>query len=304
VNAPPNGGSPQARIHFEFKIENLDHFRRQPVSMFSYDLVAGYKLVYGRPTVFAECQHHLDADRIPLLEATRLLFNRCSGLLLGAELLRHTSLDADQSDFVARNIAKARLAIGDAVLTAYGQYHWSCLERNRRLLDLECDAQAGTPTPLPLPLDEIRRHHTAGVEFKLHPARNPEITSAIQSCHSEVLELSRKAWLWLESRRLNRQFASVQDYAACPVRKLPETARWRNLLLNLRSFGLRGALDSMAYRYPRERLFNCLPVLLWNTVPNTAASDATLHLQRQLHTSASDWNGLVSAYKAIWPEYG
>ncbi len=61
------------------------------------------------------------------------MFNRCSGLLLARELLRKSALSSEEADFIGRNLAKMQLALGDAVLTAFGQYHWSAWERHRRL---------------------------------------------------------------------------------------------------------------------------------------------------------------------------
>ncbi|PYL00604.1 MAG: hypothetical protein DME19_04505, partial [Verrucomicrobia bacterium] len=77
------------------------------------------------------------AERIPLCEATRLLMNRCSGLLFARERLECAEFSPVDADFVERNLAKAQLAFGDAVLTAFGRYHWSCLERHKRLKSLK-----------------------------------------------------------------------------------------------------------------------------------------------------------------------
>jgi hypothetical protein len=74
-------------------------------------------------------------------------------------------------------------------------------------------------------------------------------------------------------------------------------------LLNLKTFGLRVISDALAWRYPRERLFNALTLLLWE--PQAEAEPAMRRLlQKQLHTTASDWSGWVAAYKNIWPNYG
>ena len=85
--------------------------------MFSYDLVSAHRVITGGSDVFDECRHHEDATRIPAIEATRLLFNRCTGLLLAREILAKKRLSEHDADFVQRNIAKAKLALGDAVLT-------------------------------------------------------------------------------------------------------------------------------------------------------------------------------------------
>jgi hypothetical protein len=293
--------SPAAEIEIEFKIDSIEHLERGTVSMFSYDLVSAHRIIFGAEDFFQGCAHHLESASIPLSEATRLLFNRCTGLLLARELLCRPDLAPDQIDFIGRNLAKAQLALGDVVLTVLQQYHWSCPERHRRL---------GRPAPASANLvadapsfDRIVLHHAAGVEFKLHPTCATKSTHELEAKHAEVSSLALQLWLWLESRRLNCAFASVRDYAFHAGDKCPEPALWRNFLLNLRTFGFRAALDSRATRYPRGRLFNSLPLLLWNGA-FAGEPDVTRHVQQQLHTTASDWTGLVAAYKHVWPSYG
>ncbi len=126
------GMSAEAGIHVEFKIDDARAWKHGPVSMFSYDLVSRHRIILGDNSVFENCGHHLEASAIPLSEATRLMFNRCSGLLLARELLQRDALAGNDADFVGRNLAKMQLALGDAVLTAFGQYHWSTRERHRR----------------------------------------------------------------------------------------------------------------------------------------------------------------------------
>src|SRR5581483_5484719 len=130
--------SPDAGLHVEFKVDSLARFRRSPVTMFSYDIVSGNRVLFfgkhptsniqhptsndsarepldvgcsmldvGCSPVFKGCEHHLDPARIPLSEATRLLFNRCTGLLLAKEFLRAGRLPVDRADFIGRNLAKA-----------------------------------------------------------------------------------------------------------------------------------------------------------------------------------------------------
>ncbi len=288
--------SPEAGIHVEFKVDSLDNFRASPVSMFSYDLVSGHYRLFGSEDIFDGCEQHLASENIPISEATRLLFNRCSGLLLSKELLRKDPISPEQSDFIARNVAKAQLALGDALLAAHKQYHWSLAERCSRLDRL------GLPQAETL-LKAIRPHHSAGAEFKLHPNRSFHDKAALQLKHTEISKLGLQLWLWIESRRLQLQFKSAHEYAFSNVAKCPESSPLRNCLLNVRTFGPQAALDGLGRRYPRERLFNALSLLLWN---GEVSNDPGVirHLQKQLRSNAWDWTGFVAAYKQIWPNYG
>jgi len=285
-----------ARLHIEFKIDSIDRLESSPVSMFSYDLVAGHRIILGDEHVFEGSRHHLSADKIPLAEATRLLFNRGTGLLLAQDFLRNSSVSAEQSDFVARNLAKAQLALGDVVLTALKKYHWSCRERHRRLMYW----QPSEPWPL---LDKVREYHALGVEFKLHPLRVLKSASRLQEEHAEISRLTLALWLWLENRRLKCEFSSARDYALNTRDKCPDTPKWQNYILNVKSFGFKAVVDSMAWRYPRERLLNSLALLLWGGEVSKEPEIRRL-LQKQLATEATDWTGLVAAYKQVWSGYG
>src|SRR5260370_19257758 len=116
--------SADAEIEVQLQLFSLAKLQRARVSMFYYDLVAGHRWVWGTESLLAGCSHHLQADRIPLCEATRLLMNRCSGLLFTKERLQRGPLGAEDADFVRRNLPKAQLAFANALLPPRSQTHW------------------------------------------------------------------------------------------------------------------------------------------------------------------------------------
>ena len=277
--------SPEAGLEVEFKVLTLDKLRRSAPCMFYYDLVAGHRWQLGDDALLAGCEHHGDARKIPLQEATRLLFNRCSGLLYSLERLRRKDFGEAEADFVGRNLAKTQLALGDVLLAAHGQYHWSCRERHRRLAKL--------PGAENLPLADLVRHHAAGVDFKLHPARSREARQTLSARHAELSELGKTLWLWLESKRLGTGFSSPRDYAFSAGNLCPETSSLRNRLVNFRAFGAGGLALT---RYPRERLFRALALLLWE-------QNDIEKVRSELRTAAPDFAGLVSAYENLWKRF-
>jgi hypothetical protein len=288
--------SGEAGIHVEFKLDCAKRWRHGPVSMFSYDLVSRHRIILCDSLIFDDCGHHLDASAIPLSEATRLVFNRGSGLLLARELLQNSALSAEDSDFIGRNLAKMQLALGDAVLTAFGQYHWSARERHRRLAAL-------APDELPFWFAGVKACHAPGLMFKLHPRRVIADADEFSAEHRRLTDLAMQLWLWLEDRRLQKQFHSASNYALSDVNKSPETSALSNYLLSLRTFGPGAFLKPVSFRYPRGRLFNALALLLWNTEAPLQPR-ILRRLQHELQTDASDWAGLVNAFKRIWPHYG
>ncbi|HTL58223.1 MAG TPA: hypothetical protein VL361_21225 [Candidatus Limnocylindrales bacterium] len=289
--------SPDAGVHIEFKIDSLAELQRRPISMFSYDLVAKHRTVWGKENTFDGCEHHLDPTALPRVEATRLLLNRCTGLLLARSLLaEHSILSEDQADFIGRNLSKLRLALGDALLTIFGQYHWSCIERHKRLL-------ASNAAEMLPEFETIQSGHAQGIDFKLHPWRINYTNKIFKSQANELSQLAFQIWVWLESRRLGHAFLTPLDYALSPLEKCAGSRTFLNYLLNLRTFGPKALLGRALNRYPRERLFNTLPLLLWQDEA-TYEPKVRRHLQEQLMTKAVDWSGWFAAYRNIWPQYG
>ena len=283
--------TPEAGVEVEFKVLSRSKLRSSPASMFYYDLVAGHRQLWGVADWLSDCERRQQAHLLPICEATRLMMNRCSGLLFAGERLRRESFSAEDADFVGRNLAKAQLAFGDALLTVFNQYHWSCRERNRRLAQF-------VETPDTPWLDKVRWHHVEGVRFKLRPWRTRAGATTLRAHFADISALALQLWLWLEGHRLKRGFNSALDYAACPLDKCPETSPWRNRLVNASLLGPLALFKPQSRRHPRERIFNALALLLWES--HRPESDWLLHLQEQLHGSCSGETLLVERYQALW----
>ena len=221
--------------------------------------------------------------------------NRCTGLLFAHERLERLQFSSEDGDFVGRNLAKAQLAFGDAVLTAFRKYHWSCRERHSRLQHLEATKD------LPW-LAEVQRHHLSGVSFKLHPHRSDESHSALAEKHGELSAFALQLWIWLESRRLGCRFLGARDYSCSAVNKCPETRWWRNLALNLATFGFPGAFDWRSSRHPRERVLNVLAWLLWQ---QTASNEEEIlrRVGKELRTSVLGFPDAAAAYFSLWRRF-
>lgn len=291
--------TPLAGIEVEFKITSLAELAARPVSMFSYDLIEGHRLVWGRPDahLLADCGHHHRAERIPAEEATRLLMNRGSGLLFARERLERGSgpLSLDDADFIRRNIAKAELACGDAVLAAEGLYAWSCRERHRRLESLRERLPAAWRHSL------IHRH-ADGVAFKLHPVSGEISREELQVHLAEATALLRECWLWVESRRLGKDFPSVQAYLDAPGDKCSDGPMLRNVVLNLRADGWRWRRTSWPELqcHPRQRIFRAMAVLLWERDSLKVSPELQGRLHQELGIDAAEARHWLAAYRALW----
>jgi len=277
-------------IDVEFRVISFAKLRRSASGMFYYDLVMGHRWIFGDEAFLRGCEHHRHPEFIPLSEATRLLMNRCSGLLFAKERLLRQQFTVDDADFVGRNIAKAQLALGDVVLTVLGQYHWSCRQRNDRL----DNAFLNVPW-----FDKVKALHREGVTFKLHPRQDSRPRGELLSAHNEVSAIALQVWLWLEHKRLNTRFADAREYALSRIDKCPETHSLKNLAINLKSFRLP---VSGLLRYPRNRVLNSLPLLLWawEDTPDPAVKRG---LKRALTTDADSFGSLLGAYQNVWRRF-
>ena len=286
--------SPAAGLEVEFKVMTAAKLLTSLPSMFYYDLAAGHRLIFGDADVLdiPLARHRRDAHRIPLDEATRLLMNRCSGLLFSLERLERPEFGPEEADFVGRNLAKLELALGDVILTSRGEYHWSCRERHKRLLAI-------APTPEMPFLEKVQHHHRAGVDFKLHPHRTTASRDELKARHQQLSGIAECVWLWLENRRLGTSFSNSSDYARSRLNKCPEQPTLRNRLVNLRDRCWSGVFSG---RYPRERLFHSLCLLLWD---DHVLAEGPLdgQLQRELRTREVQLSGLVAAYERLWHRY-
>lgn len=242
-------------IDVEIRLLGSGEIQRSNPSMFYYDLLKGHFWVLGDESLLENCQHHADPKNLPVSEATRLLMNRASGLLFAKRRLSQDSFDSKDADFVFRNLAKAQLAMGDSILASRGRYHWSCLERHKRLVSLQRNK-------------EIVEHHWAGVEFKLHPHLPECSKEELQDCLEDVSDLLLDVFLQIESKRLGRFIPSADYYLK--IRSQTSTPfNLRNRLINFRDSGPAGLLDDS---HPRERLLDLLCSQLWCREENQPAS--------------------------------
>jgi hypothetical protein len=274
-------------IEVEFKILSLEKLNSSPTTMFYYDLVCGHRVTAGPARVLDCCSHHADASGIPMHEATRLMMNRCSGLLFAAERLARSELAREDLDFTARNIAKAQLALGDVVLTTLGKYHWSCIERHQHLASI---------TEPALPMSDLLAFHKDGVGFKLRPCPGTSTRDELHVLHQAVTNAAWAVWSWQEQKRLGIPAGSPVKYGRVG-NKCPETSALKNWLIRFRAFGAKGLLS---FRYPRESLLNSLSLLLWapELVPANLA-----WLSRQLVSHVTNRKDAIAAYERLWHRF-
>lgn len=210
---------------------------------------------------------------LPAIEASKLLLNRGAGLLWAILVAEGRQPEPDL-DFTRRNYQKAALALGDALLIAFGRHQTAYRGRDANLRRLAGDE------PRVAGLAVLEPYQTA-LAFKFRPDDLGQAPPDPPACW-ELAAKWGEVWLCLEGLRLGRAFADLAAYAAWPGLREPaehRLERWpRNLWRNLQ----RGRLS---WRYPREDLFRQLPRLL--------GPDRT----------APDWQARAEAFLALWDRF-
>ena len=214
-------------------------------SMMFYDLVAAHTIVAGPEDFFEPYRALANPASIEAVEATRLLWNRGSGLLFA----RADLAEGGDLAVVHRNQAKAKLALGDALLARRGKYCAYARDR-QAVLCAEADIDP-----------RIVALHQAGVHFKLSPTPTPPVET-LMATQAELTALWLACFLEVESARLSGQFATPSAYARHPGRLFPGNSRCRNLLLSLRDQLRRGGTLRPRSDYPRGALQRALVLLL------------------------------------------
>ena len=107
------------------RIMTVCDIRKNEKRLMMQELKRGYCLVCGED-LLEKYLPALPAEELPFSEVCRLLLNRGMGLLLAGEKISQNSPD---TDFILRNLYKAVLGAGDAVLIAGGKYRWHIAAR-------------------------------------------------------------------------------------------------------------------------------------------------------------------------------
>ncbi len=280
IAAQSQAGESLLGIHVDFTCATPANLSTAGQSMMFADLALGHLVVSGPEDYVSRRAGKVDLEKLPLSEATRLLWNRGSGLFFARQRIARR----EERDFVERNHAKCMLALGDAVLCLHGAYHPSCLERAERLEALGAE-RAGS---------RILELHRLGVEFKLRPRHSHRPWTELEAENRDLAALWLEVFLRVESVRLGCSFETLSDYIGYSGRLMPERPLWKNPLLAARDLLKRGGALKPVWDYPRAALMRSLAILNGGEKPG----DLKPFLPR---LAAS--GDVESAYTGWWTHY-
>jgi hypothetical protein len=138
--------------------------KKLPFQLMWLELRWGHFVFFGPSETLLQIPE-FQQNSIPMREAERLLINRGMGVLLASQRLNGTLLSEEDREFIIRNLRKADLAIGDALLMSQGLYRVSY--RERQLLVSQEDFSVA-PRSI-----ELFKAYRSALEFKFHPDHVP-----------------------------------------------------------------------------------------------------------------------------------
>jgi rhamnosyltransferase len=224
--------------------------------------IRGARVLRGDESILAPLGK-LDARSVRRGELGRLLANRATGLALSR---LQFEMRAEEGARAARHVAKAWMAMGDALLIAADQYPGTGQER---LATLERLSQVGAPH-----VGDIARGYAAAMQFRRAPHGQSLSPAALEQACSALWRVHAI----LESHRLGEDPARRPlDYAGAPRRRMPElddvplAGRWLS--------GVRAARQGavgwrLALWHPRESLARMATLLAYEPDPAEARGQA------------------------------
>lgn len=267
-------------IDVECKLLTRSQIEDPSTSMMFYDFLSAHHRVWGMGDWLTAEAARIEQGKLPPIEATRLLWNRGSGLFFALE-----AFERDDLAFIHRNQSKAKLAIGDAHLVLQRRYHYSVRERDARLRsDSSVDPR----------LAEL---HAEGAAFKLRPTPSPDRTT-LEATQADLTALWLEVYLKVESARLGTTFSTPHSYTDFGGQLVPESPRWRNLVLALRDRLKRGGFLRPVTDYPRGALQRALVQLL--TIPPGSSAES---VRRWLPVPKSPEDWRPARWKDVYEEW-
>jgi hypothetical protein len=218
-------------------VESLKELYKDVDTLMIQDLFAGSRVVFGDEHIFDDAPRRPFSD-LPWTEAARLLLNRGAGLLFA----RQRANDPAEADFVRRNLHKAALGCGDAILIVHHDYHTIGTER---LAALRKYHEASWLVP----------EYEAALAFKYAPGtgKKPDYAHLLD-CWMRTVTLI--------ATEITRHIASADPlFSACRIAEAGPRSL-KSMILSILSAPVLPSLLSPLAVHPRVKLLRLLTVCL------------------------------------------
>ncbi|MDD3904269.1 MAG: hypothetical protein PHO09_11380, partial [Sphaerochaeta sp.] len=163
-------------------------------------------------------------------------------------------------DFIRRNREKCTLAIGDSLLITHRLYTPPLEQRTKTLQDQSKNLMISQES-------RILSLYVQAARFKTQPDSLEQVQPSLTDL-KEIAKLWVEVMLYCENNRTGKNWKRAEEYQQDHFLREPEQHTPKNLLRNLGKNLKQGRLS---LRYPREKLYGQLAVLLENPKPEEDA---------------------------------
>jgi len=285
------------QLGFDFSLINISKLRRSPCLVMWYDMRFGHKTLAG------------DADFVPSLESFRedcilasdvrnLLVNRGTLFVINDALLERGDLNEQDRKILVKHAVKGIIGYGDALLFFLGGYHWSYVEKQRRMR-----SQANVP-------ENFKTLYDRAMEFRFRPdyASFPgeEVTHWLDSIRPQLADIHLRC----ESLRLHHEL-TWPAYPPYAFRQIlldnPTSLRgWaKKTLHSLRTSFVPSGLPLLSrLGFRCGGMTNALPILFPVAAYDISDIPFRTLAQQVLKAPNREWSELRRAYLKQWSIYG
>jgi hypothetical protein len=193
------------QVGIDLGLVTVSTLRRAPCRVMWYDVRHGHKTVLG-DAAFLPSLERFRAETILPEDVRDLLINRGTLLVINELLLARGELDAESRRALIRHTVKAIIGYGDALLFFRGAYHWSYVEKRRRM---------ASRTDVP---EAFRRLYEEASAFRFEPDYAGFAERNLRAWMSETREQLAAVHLTCESARLGVPTLGWADHAERALR--------------------------------------------------------------------------------------
>ena len=181
------------KIQIDLGIVNTSTLKHTANRIIWYDMRFGHKTILGDEN-FVPSLRRFRLQTIPKWDARNLLVNRGTLIIINELLLKKKTLDIDIQQLIIKHIIKAIIGYGDALLFFLDDYHWSYIEKQKRMQNRNDVSE------------NFKKIYDEAMEFRFQPK------------YDNFINCDLKNWM----KELNQHFEYIHKYCEAQHLGKPE----------------------------------------------------------------------------------
>ncbi len=237
-------------------LQTVNAISKAPHWMMWYELKNGHIVLWGNENIKNYFPDY-SQEKMPIMEAYRLLLNRGVGLILCKK--HFTTFEEEESkEFILRNIRKAQLAMGDAFLIKKGVFNYSYKKRDEiftQLINDESLVQLG-----------IYEHYKRAYNFKERPHKAKLTKEEYLQEYEVVCAVYEKLFNWVFTGDFSDNL-DLDKYQNILYQAFSKEGNVKEKIKNIcKNIKIGYSFDDayLLTKHPRFRLFMVLPYFLFD----------------------------------------